>query len=162
MEADGRLASLCTPIPFISDGAVMPYVIAESCVDVMDRSCMEECPVDCIYEGGRKLYINPYECIDCGACEPACPVEAISQDRAVPDGQEEFAADNLRFFADPLPGRAKTACAATGLGDCAWRSMRVRWATQTVGAGSRCMTGIHAPVLFSFHMTSNATLLRVM
>jgi len=84
----------------------MPYVIAQPCVDVMDRSCIEECPVDCIYEGGRKLYINPYECIDCGACEPACPVEAISQDRAVPDGQEEFAADNLRFFANPLPGRA--------------------------------------------------------
>jgi NAD-dependent dihydropyrimidine dehydrogenase PreA subunit len=85
----------------------MPYVIAESCIDVMDRSCMEECPVDCIYEGSRKLYINPHECIDCGACEPACPVEAISQDRAVPNGQEEFVADNLRFFADPLPGRVE-------------------------------------------------------
>ena len=84
----------------------MPYVIAASCIDVMDRSCMEECPVDCIYEGGRKLYINPFECIDCGACEPVCPVEAISQDRALPDGQEEFVADNLRFFAEPLPGRA--------------------------------------------------------
>jgi NAD-dependent dihydropyrimidine dehydrogenase PreA subunit len=83
----------------------MPYVIAESCIDVMDRSCMDECPVDCIYEGGRKLYINPLECIDCGACEPACPVEAISQDRAVPAGQEEFVADNLRFFEEPLRGR---------------------------------------------------------
>ncbi|GAA1859498.1 ferredoxin family protein [Pseudonocardia ailaonensis] len=83
----------------------MPYVIAAACVDIMDRSCMDECPVDCIYEGSRKLYINPLECIDCGACEPACPVEAISQDRAVPAGQEQFVDDNLRFFEDVLPGR---------------------------------------------------------
>ncbi len=61
----------------------MPYVIASPCIDVTDKSCTEECPVDCIYEGDRKLYINPKECIDCGACEPVCPVEAISQDRRV-------------------------------------------------------------------------------
>ena len=42
----------------------MPYVIAAACIDVMDRSCMDECPVDCIYEGDRKLYVNPFECID--------------------------------------------------------------------------------------------------
>src|SRR5690349_2839683 len=74
-------------------------------IDITDRSCIEECPVDCIYEGARKLYINPGECIDCGACEPACPVEAISQDRRVPGGQEDFVADNARFFTEPLPGR---------------------------------------------------------
>jgi NAD-dependent dihydropyrimidine dehydrogenase PreA subunit len=83
----------------------VPYVIAASCIDVMDKSCMEECPVDCTYEGARKLYINPTECIDCGACEPACPVEAISQDRRVPAGQQGFVADNERFFGMPLPGR---------------------------------------------------------
>jgi NAD-dependent dihydropyrimidine dehydrogenase PreA subunit len=83
----------------------LPYVIAAACIDVMDRSCIEECPVDCIYEGGRKLYINPVECIDCGACEPACPVEAISQDRRVPDDQVAFVADNVRFFTEQLPGR---------------------------------------------------------
>jgi NAD-dependent dihydropyrimidine dehydrogenase PreA subunit len=83
----------------------MPYVIAASCIDITDKSCIEECPVDCIYEGARKLYINPGECIDCGACEPVCPVEAISQDRRVPAGEEEFVADNERFFLEPLPGR---------------------------------------------------------
>ncbi len=83
----------------------MPYVIAAACIDVTDKSCMEECPVDCIYEGGRKLYISPVECIDCGACEPVCPVEAISQDRRVPDDQAEFVADNARFFRETLPGR---------------------------------------------------------
>jgi NAD-dependent dihydropyrimidine dehydrogenase PreA subunit len=82
----------------------MPYVIAEPCIDVTDKSCVDECPVDCIYEGSRKLYINPVECIDCGACEPVCPVEAISQDRAVPADQEQFVADNANFFEKPLPG----------------------------------------------------------
>jgi NAD-dependent dihydropyrimidine dehydrogenase PreA subunit len=95
----------------------MPYVIAEACIDVMDRSCMDECPVDCIYEGGRKLYINPLECIDCGACEPACPVEAISQDRAVPEGQEAFVADNVRFFEEALPGRDEPLGQPGGSGD---------------------------------------------
>ena len=83
----------------------MPYVIVAACIDVTDKSCIKECPVDCIYEGARKLYINPAECIDCCACEPACPVEAISQDRRVPGDQSEFVADNARFFAEPLPGR---------------------------------------------------------
>ncbi|CAN5699392.1 ferredoxin family protein [soil metagenome] len=83
----------------------MPYVIAEPCIDVMDRSCIEECPVDCIYEGGRKLYINPKECIDCGACEPVCPVEAISQDRRVPTEYGEHVEDNVRFFSEILAGR---------------------------------------------------------
>lgn len=55
----------------------MPYVIGEPCVDVMDKSCIEDCPVDCIYEGERMLYIHPSECIDCGACESACPMGAI-------------------------------------------------------------------------------------
>ena len=68
----------------------MPYVIASACIDVNDKACVDECPVDCIYEGVRKSYINPKECIDCGACEPVCPVEAITQDRRVADGDEPF------------------------------------------------------------------------
>jgi NAD-dependent dihydropyrimidine dehydrogenase PreA subunit len=83
----------------------VPYVIAGPCIDVMDKSCIEECPVDCIYEGGRKLYINAKECIDCGACEPVCPVEAISQDRRVADDQVAHVEDNRRFFLEILPGR---------------------------------------------------------
>lgn len=59
----------------------MTYVITEPCIDVMDKSCVDVCPVDCIhFEEGvdRMLFINPQECIDCGACEPACPVKAIN------------------------------------------------------------------------------------
>ena len=83
----------------------MPYFIASPCIDVMDKSCIEECPVDCIYEGDRKLYINPGECIDCGACEPACPEGAIYLDWRAPGEAAEFIADNAKFFADVLPGR---------------------------------------------------------
>jgi NAD-dependent dihydropyrimidine dehydrogenase PreA subunit len=85
----------------------MPYFIAAPCIDVMDKSCLDECPVDCIYEGDRKLYINPRECIDCGACEPACPQSAIFPDFKAPAEMAEFGPDNQRFFADPLPGRAE-------------------------------------------------------
>jgi NAD-dependent dihydropyrimidine dehydrogenase PreA subunit len=83
----------------------MPYVIAAPCIDVMDKSCIEECPVDCIYEGDRKLYVNPKECIDCGACEPVCPVEAITQDRYVAEEFTDFIEDNRRFFTETLLGR---------------------------------------------------------
>ncbi|MPZ62693.1 MAG: 4Fe-4S dicluster domain-containing protein [Propionibacteriales bacterium] len=83
----------------------MPYVIMDACIDVTDRSCIEECPVDCIYEGKRKLYIQPGECIDCGACEPVCPVEAISLDRKTPPEKSMFIEDNKRFFVEFLPGR---------------------------------------------------------
>jgi NAD-dependent dihydropyrimidine dehydrogenase PreA subunit len=61
------------------------FVITEACVDLMERSCVRECPVDCIYEGNRQLYIHPDECIECGACEPVCPVEAIYYDGELPD-----------------------------------------------------------------------------
>ncbi len=83
----------------------MTYVIAEPCVDVMDRACVEECPVDCIYEGERALYINPDECVDCGACEPVCPVEAIYYEDDLPDKWSIYARDNAAFFTETLPGR---------------------------------------------------------
>ena len=63
----------------------MPYVVAQPCVDVKDKACVDECPVDCIYEGSRSLYINPNECVDCGACEPVCPTEAIFYEDDLPD-----------------------------------------------------------------------------
>ena len=69
----------------------MTYVIGEPCVDVLDRACVEECPVDCIYEGERMLYIHPDECVDCGACEPVCPVEAIYYEDDLPDQWQLYA-----------------------------------------------------------------------
>jgi NAD-dependent dihydropyrimidine dehydrogenase PreA subunit len=81
------------------------YVIAEPCIDVVDRACVDECPVDCIYEGERALYIHPDECIDCGACEPVCPVEAIFYEDDLPEKWADYHSDNVRFISDPLPGR---------------------------------------------------------
>src|ERR1041385_5876917 len=63
----------------------MTYVIAEPCIDIKDRSCVDVCPVDCIHEAERILVIDPEECIDCAACEPECPVEAIFPEPALPD-----------------------------------------------------------------------------
>jgi Fe-S-cluster-containing hydrogenase component 2 len=82
----------------------VPYFIGADCIDVMDRSCVEECPVDCIYEGERKLYINPVECIDCGYCQVLCPVSAVGNDREG-NGGSAFLADNAAFFTEVLPGR---------------------------------------------------------
>ncbi|MGI8415639.1 MAG: 4Fe-4S dicluster domain-containing protein [Nakamurella sp.] len=70
----------------------MPYVIALPCVD-------------CICEGGRSLYIHPDECIDCGACEPVCQVEATFYSDDLPTQWQEYQADNERFFTERLPGR---------------------------------------------------------
>ncbi len=85
----------------------MTYVIGEPCIDIMDRACVDECPVDCIYEGARSLYINPDECVDCGACEPVCPVEAIYYEDDLPDAPQPYKDDNARFFAEPPAGRGQ-------------------------------------------------------
>ena len=78
----------------------MTYVIAEPCIDVLDVSCVSVCPVDCIhFEEGvdRKLFIDPNECIDCGACEPECPVEAIFPEDALPEKWEPFVKINYAY-----------------------------------------------------------------
>ena len=76
----------------------MAYVITEPCVDLKNKSCTEECPVDCIYEGERMLYIHPDECIDCGACEAVCPVEAIYYEDDVPEQWHDYIQANIDFF----------------------------------------------------------------
>ena len=78
----------------------MAYIICEPCVDVMDTACVDVCPVDCIHttEGENQLYINPDECIDCAACEPACPVDAISMESDVPAEWQPFIEINRKFF----------------------------------------------------------------
>jgi DNA-binding transcriptional ArsR family regulator/NAD-dependent dihydropyrimidine dehydrogenase PreA subunit len=73
------------------------YIIAEPCIDVKDKSCVDVCPVDCIHEVGRMLVIDPEECIDCGACEPECPVEAIYPEDALPDKWEPFVKINYAY-----------------------------------------------------------------
>ena len=78
----------------------MTYIIGEACIDVKDISCQSVCPVDCIHETDRMLVIDAEECIDCGACEPECPVEAIAPEDAVPDQWEPFVAINAAILSD--------------------------------------------------------------
>lgn len=79
----------------------MTYVIGAECVDELAGDCVDACPVDCIYEGGRKRYIQPDECIQCGACLPVCPVKAIS---STAEQDPEWAEDSRLFFYEPLTG----------------------------------------------------------
>jgi NAD-dependent dihydropyrimidine dehydrogenase PreA subunit len=88
----------------------MTYVITTPCIDVQDQACVEVCPVDCIHfdEGeDRQLFINPDECIDCGACEPACPVTAIFAEDDVPGDQAEFKELNAQWYTDKDAVRAR-------------------------------------------------------
>src|SRR5918995_1415192 len=82
------------------EGDAVTYTIAQPCVDLKDLACVEECPVDCIYEGERMLYIHPDECVDCGACEPVCPVEAIFYEDDVPEQWKDYTQANAEFFDD--------------------------------------------------------------
>ena len=84
----------------------MTYVITQPCIGNKDASCVEVCPVDAIHPGQyesafdehQQLYINPDECIDCGACEPACPFTAIFEESAVPEKWRSFIHINADFF----------------------------------------------------------------
>tara|TARA_Y100000766_G_scaffold273206_1_gene273870 strand:+ start:1051 stop:1326 length:276 start_codon:yes stop_codon:yes gene_type:complete len=68
----------------------MPHVVTSSCVDHKYQDCVAVCPVDAFRESETYLVIDPDECIDCGACLPECPVEAIYSDLDVPDEEEEW------------------------------------------------------------------------
>jgi ferredoxin len=81
----------------------MTYVIGEACIDVKDKACIDVCPVDCIYEGEKQLFIHPDECIDCGACEPECPVTAIFPEEDVPAPQQKFIQLNRDVFKGASP-----------------------------------------------------------
>ncbi|MEE8272572.1 MAG: ferredoxin FdxA [Alphaproteobacteria bacterium] len=74
----------------------MPYVVIETCIKCKYMDCVEVCPVDCFYEGENMLVIHPDECIDCGVCEPECPIEAIKPDTEV-DAAEKWLEINRQY-----------------------------------------------------------------
>ncbi|MFF7790889.1 4Fe-4S binding protein [Streptomyces sp. NPDC007991] len=84
----------------------MTYVITEACADSKDAACWEACPADAIHPGPQEagfrehaqLYIDPIACIDCSACEPVCPVEAIYPEEDVPEASQDSIAANRDFF----------------------------------------------------------------
>ncbi len=84
----------------------MSYYIVEPCIGTKDTACVEVCPVDCIhptkdedgFEEAKQLYIDPETCIDCGACEPVCPVTAIFPEEELPDKWSEYVAINTDYY----------------------------------------------------------------
>jgi len=87
----------------------MPFVIAEPCIDYQDQACVRVCPVACIHfeqDKDRKLYIDPDECIDCGACEPVCPVEAIFAELDLPTKWRKYAEIDELWFRNKEAARA--------------------------------------------------------
>ena len=94
----------------------MTYIVIGNCQDCRFTDCVEVCPVDCFYGDARMLYIHPDECIDCGACVPACPVEAIFPEADVPESEAKWtpinidkcnneldSLENITEKGDPLP-----------------------------------------------------------
>ena len=85
----------------------MTYVIAEPCKGTKDTACVEVCPVDCIHPTKNEadfgtaemLYINPDECIDCGACVPECPVDAIFDEAELPEKWTAYTKINAEWYA---------------------------------------------------------------
>ena len=65
----------------------MTYLVNDKCIKCKLMDCVEVCPVDCFYEGKNMLVIKPDECIDCGVCEPECPVDAIISDNDYSGGK---------------------------------------------------------------------------
>ena len=83
----------------------MTYVIAEPCIDEKEKSCIDVCPVDCIHETEHMLVIDPDECIDCGACEPECPVNAIFPEDQVPAEWADYTVIDATWFNDRAAAR---------------------------------------------------------
>ncbi len=75
----------------------MAYIVTEPCVKCKYTDCVDVCPVDCFYEGENFLVINPDECIDCGACVPECPTEAIFEEDDVPEKWSEYIELNAKL-----------------------------------------------------------------
>jgi ferredoxin len=82
----------------------MPYVVNQNCIKCKYTDCVEVCPVDCFYEGENMLVIHPDECIDCGVCEPECPVEAITPDT---DSQADDWVETNKKFSETWPNLTK-------------------------------------------------------
>lgn len=97
----------------------MTFVVAEPCISVKDRACVDVCPVTCFYEGADQLYINPDECIDCDACVPVCPVDAIFAETDVPDKWKSYIQKQVDFVAaNPgvTPAKGSAEMGAGGMG----------------------------------------------
>ena len=81
----------------------MPSVHTEACIGTTDTACVHDSPGESLYEGEQQLFIHPDECIDCGACEPECPVTAIFPEEDVPANMKQYIQINREVFKGPTP-----------------------------------------------------------
>src|SRR5208283_5561122 len=92
-----KLSAIQCPESDLSKESRMAHVVAEPCFDCKYTDCVVVCPVDCFYEGPQMLYIHPDECIDCEACVPECPVEAIFHEDNLPAEWADYKALNAEL-----------------------------------------------------------------
>ena len=94
----------------------MAYIVAEPCINCKYTDCVDVCPVDCFHEGVNFLAIHPEDCIDCGACEPECPTEAIFEEDELPEKWQQYVDLNAKYAdewpeitskKDPMPDAAE-------------------------------------------------------
>ena len=122
----------------------MTYVVTENCIKCKYMDCVEVCPVDCFYDGENMLVIHPDECIDCGVCEPECPVEAIVPDSDDKGGAWLYAIGVLDPMAEHHPqGRGRRRTPTSGRTSparrrCSRRSRASRKASIEQVDGYRC------------------------
>ena len=122
----------------------MTHVVAEPCFGCKYTDCVVVCPVECFYEGEKILYIHPDECIDCEACVPECPVEAIFHEDNLPEEWKEFTALNAEMAPkcpvitekkEPLAGTLKRGLLARFSADQKNRRSRPPWQKQSTAGG---------------------------
>src|ERR1700722_6258101 len=102
----GACATISVETSTISENLTMAYVITEPCIGTKDSACVDACPVDCIhpkkdeagYAEADQLFIDPVECVDCGACVPVCPVSAIYAGDDLPEKWAEYTTKNAEHF----------------------------------------------------------------
>lgn len=116
VRSDAIGTSVSTHLPLPSrrlKGDIMAFVVTGNCKGCRFTDCVAVCPVECFHGDDEMLFIDPDECIDCGACVPECPVEAIYDETELPDDQQEWKATNadkapslpvITETGDPLPG----------------------------------------------------------
>ena len=112
----------------------MTYIVNQNCIKCKLMDCVEVCPVDCFYEGENFLVIKPDECIDCGVCEPECPVSAIEPDTN--EGLNEWLNINKKF-SEPWPNITKKRNDDVPADQAKWREVKdkLKYLSEKPGKG---------------------------
>ena len=122
----------------------MTYVVNDACIKCKFMDCVEVCPVDCFYEGENMLVIHPDECIDCGACEPECPADAIFSEDDLPEKWEELVQnkikrDNAKYNVDMEAATEEFMCYKCKKRKCTYYELQTRSADEPMTTFVSCL-----------------------